>query len=90
MGDADEPRAQRAAVGLALGALEVPVGLQEGLLGEVLGVVVVADAVVGVGVDVAQVIAVELLEVAVELGLRLAREGGRLASAATRQAYPSR
>ena len=40
---------------LALRALEVPVGLQEGLLGEVLGVVVVADPVVRVGVDVAQV-----------------------------------
>ena len=58
--------------GLAPGALEVAVGLQEGLLGEVLGVVVVADPVVGVGVDVAQVVAVELLEGAVELGLRLA------------------
>ena len=48
------------------GALEVPVGLQEGLLREVLGVVMVAHAVVRVAVDVAQVRAVELGEVAVE------------------------
>ena len=63
----------------ALGALEVPVGLQEGLLGEVLGVVVVAHPVVGVAVDVAQVGAVELGEVAVQplLGRRrLATHGG--------------
>ena len=52
--------------GLALRALEVAVGLEEGLLGEVLGVVVVADPVVGVAVDVAQMRAVELGEVAVE------------------------
>ena len=49
---------------LALRALEVPVGLQERLLGEVLGVVVVADPVVRVRVDVAQVRPVELGEVA--------------------------
>ncbi len=60
MGDADQPRAQRPAVGLALGALEVAVGLQEGLLGQVLGIVVVAHAIVGVAVDVAQVGAIEL------------------------------
>ena len=53
------------------GALEVAVGLEEGLLGDVLGVVVVPDAVVGVRVDVAQVVAVETLEGAVEVGLRL-------------------
>ena len=46
MGDADQPGPQRPAVGLALRALEVPVGLEEGLLGQVLGVVVVADPVV--------------------------------------------
>src|SRR5436190_9536737 len=51
--DPDQPRSQRPAVRLATRALEVPVGLQEGLLGEVLGVVVVADAVVRVRVDVA-------------------------------------
>ena len=62
---------QRPAVGLAQRALEVPVGLQEGLLGEVLGVVVVADPVVAVGVDVAQVAAVELGEASVELRLVL-------------------
>jgi hypothetical protein len=67
VGDADEPRAQRAAVGLAQGALEVPVGLEEGLLREVLGVVVVADPVVGVGVDVAEVGPVEVRELRVEL-----------------------
>ena len=55
VGDADQPRPQRAAVGLALRALEVAVGLQERLLREVLGVVVVANPVVRVGVDVAQV-----------------------------------
>ena len=47
------------------------VGLQKGLFGDVLGVVVVADAVVGVGVDVAEVVAIKLLEGSVELGLRL-------------------
>jgi hypothetical protein len=31
----------------------VPIGLKERLLGQVLGVVMVADPVVGVGVDVA-------------------------------------
>ena len=56
VGDPDEPRAQRAAVGLALRALEVPVGLQEGLLGQVLRVVVIAHAVVRVRVHVAQVL----------------------------------
>ena len=66
VGDADQPRAQRAAVRLALRALEVAVGLQERLLGEVLGVVVVAHPVVRVGVDVAQVRAVQLGELAVE------------------------
>ena len=73
VGDADQPRAQRPALGLALRALEVPVGLQERLLGEVLGVVVVADPVVRVGVDVAQVRPVEVGEVRVEL--RLPRGG---------------
>ena len=69
MGDADEPRAHRPAVGLAPRALEVPVGLKERLLGQVLGVVVVAHPVVRVRVDVAQVRAVELRELAVELCL---------------------
>ena len=40
-------------MGLAQGSLEVTIRLQEGLLGEILGVVVVADAIVGVAVDVA-------------------------------------
>jgi hypothetical protein len=53
------------------GALEVAVGLQERLLGQVLGIVVVADAIVGVAVDVAQVGAVEVGELRVELGLGL-------------------
>src|SRR5215208_5399422 len=66
VGDADQPGPQRPAVRLALGAVEVPVGLQKGLLGEVLGVVVIAHPVVGVGVDVAQVCPVQLREVAVE------------------------
>ena len=51
---------QRPAVGLRLRALEVAIGLQERLLGEVLGVVVVADPVVRVAVDVAQVRPVQL------------------------------
>ena len=51
----------------SLRALEVPVGLQERLLGQVLGVVVVAHPVVRVRVDVAQVRPVELAEVGVEL-----------------------
>ena len=57
--DADQPRPQRPAVGLLLRALEVPVGLQERLLREVLGVVVVAHPVVRVRVDVAQMRLVE-------------------------------
>src|SRR4029453_18320336 len=58
-------RPRRAAIGLPPCPLKVPVGLQESLLGDVLGVVVVADAIVGVRVDVAKVIAVEALEGAV-------------------------
>ena len=69
--DADEPRPQRPAVGFAQRPLEVAVGLQKRLLGEVLGIVVVADPVVAVGVDVAQVGAVELGEPGVELRLVL-------------------
>ena len=45
---------------------KVPVCLEEGLLGEVLGVVVVADSVVRVGVDVAEVGPVDVLEVPVQ------------------------
>ena len=55
----------------ALRALEVAVGLQERLLGQVLGVVMVADAVVGVAVHVAQMRPVELRELRVELRLGL-------------------
>ena len=62
---------------LALRALEVPVGLQERLLREVLGVVVVAHPVVRVGVDVAQVRLVERREVVVE-ALLLRRLAGSL------------
>ena len=62
--------------GLAPRALEVPVGLKERLLGQVLGVVVVAHPVVRVRVDVAQVGPVEVLEGAVELGLRAASASG--------------
>src|SRR3954468_19153985 len=67
--DPDQPRPQRPAVRLALRPVEVAVGLEERLLRQVLGVVVVAGAVVAVAVDVAQVRAVELAEVAVEPGL---------------------
>ena len=67
--DADQPRPQRAPLGLLLGAREVPVGLQERLLGQVLRVVVIAHAVVRVRVDVLEVCLVELAEVRVELGL---------------------
>src|SRR5829696_4859462 len=56
--DADQPRPQRPPVRLAYRPLEVTVGLQERLLREVLGVVVVPHAVVGVGVHVPQVGAV--------------------------------
>ena len=52
---------------LAQRALEVAVGLEERLLGEVLGIMVVADTVEAVGVDVAQVLAVELAEAPVQL-----------------------
>ena len=44
--DPDQPGAQRPAVRFPPRPLEVAVGLEEGLLGEVLGVVVVADPVV--------------------------------------------
>ena len=60
VGDPDQPWPQGPPVGLALGALEVAVGLQERLLGQVLGIVVVSHAIVGVAVDVAQMGAVEL------------------------------
>src|SRR4051794_6261595 len=74
--DPDEPGPERPPIRLSASALEVPVGLEECLLGDVLGVVVVADPVVGVRIDVAQVVAVEALEGAVELSLRL-RAGSR-------------
>src|SRR5215210_831794 len=64
--DADQPGPERPPVRLALCAIEVPVGLKKGLLGQVLGVVVVAHPVVRVGVDVAQMSPVQLGEVAVE------------------------
>src|SRR3954453_8925735 len=67
--DADEPWPEWAAVRLAQRALEVAIGLQERLLGEVLGVVVGGDAGVGVAVDVAQVRAVEVAELGVQLRL---------------------
>src|SRR5215210_6695095 len=69
VGDADQPRPQRPALRLALRPLEVPVGLKERLLREVLGVVVVAHPVVRVRVDVAQMGAVERREVVVEAPL---------------------
>src|SRR5436305_2183167 len=78
VGDADQPGPQWPAVGLATRPVDVTVGLQEGLLGEVLGVVLVADPVVGVGIDVAQVGSVEILEGAIELGLGGRIETGRL------------
>src|SRR5829696_6007895 len=74
--DPDQPRPQRPPLRLALGALEVAVRLQEGLLREVLGVVVVPHPVVRVGVDVAQVRLVERREVGVEA--RLGRGRGIL------------
>src|SRR5215208_7162702 len=73
VGDADEPGAERAPVRLAPGSLEVPIRLEERLLGDVLGVVMVTDAVVRVRVDVAQMVAIELLEGAIELCFRLPR-----------------
>src|SRR4051794_33642522 len=84
VGDADQPRPQRAPLGFLLGAREVAVRLQERLLGQVLGVVVVADAVVRVRVDVLQVCLVELAEVGVELGL--VRCGGHAARTLPRYA----
>jgi hypothetical protein len=71
VGDADQPGPQRATLRLALSALEVSVGLQERLLGEVLCVVMVADAVVGVAVHVAHVRTVEIRELRVEQRLGL-------------------
>src|SRR3954470_14087834 len=67
--DPDQPRAERPAMRLALRPVEVAVGLEERLLRQVLGVVVVARAVVAVAVDVARVGAVQLAEVAVEPSL---------------------
>src|SRR5436190_13606092 len=69
--DADEPGSQGAPVRLTARALEVSVGLEERLLSDVLRVMVVAHAVVRVRIDVAEVVAIETLEGAVELGLRL-------------------
>src|SRR5687767_8306393 len=62
-------RPQRPALRLPLSTLEVPVRLQERLLREVLGVVVVAHPVVGVRVHVAQMGAIEVREGSVEPGL---------------------
>src|SRR3954447_12516642 len=69
VGDPDQPRPQRPAVALRQRPLEVPVGLQERLLRQVLGVVMVAHPVVGIRVHVAQVGLVELGELRIELGL---------------------
>src|SRR3954453_23563523 len=74
VGDADEPGPERAAVALRHRALEVPVGLQERLLRQVLGVVVVAHPVVGVRVHVPQVRPVQIRELAIELLLLHARQ----------------
>src|SRR6202007_1254705 len=52
----------------------MPIRLQEGLLGQILCVVVVADAVVGIAVHVAQMRPIQLGELGVELRLRLLRE----------------
>jgi hypothetical protein len=60
VGDADQPGPQGPSVRLPLGALEMAIGLQEGLLGQILGVVMVPDAVVGIAVDVAQMGAIQL------------------------------
>ena len=49
------------------------ISLEKGLLGEVLGIVVIPDPVVGVRVDVAQMVPIELLEAAVGFGLALLR-----------------
>src|SRR3954447_2309107 len=67
--DPDQPRPQRPAMALRERPLEVPVGLQERLLRQVLGVVMVAHPVVGIRVHVAQVGLVELGELRIELGL---------------------
>src|SRR5262245_16047583 len=72
--DADQPWPQRATVRLPQRPLVVAIGLQEGLLGQVLGVVVVAHSVVRVGVDVPQVLPVKLRELPIELGLVHASE----------------
>ena len=83
--DPDQPGPQGTPPRLPLGALEVAIRLQKGLLRQVLGVVVVAHAIVGIAVDVAQVGAVELRELLVEHGLGLGdrplrlRLGGRSA-----------
>jgi len=69
VGDPDQPGPERPPVRLGQRPGEVTVRLEEGLLGEVLGVVVVPDPVIAVAVDVPQVQAVELRELAVELGL---------------------
>src|SRR5256885_7509721 len=63
----------------------MPVGLKEGLLGQVLRVVMVARAVVAVAVHVAQVRAVQLAEVAVESRL----VAGRLLHARSLPSEPS-
>jgi hypothetical protein len=69
MRDPDEPGPERPAVRLPQRALEVTVGLEKGLLGEVLGVVVVAHPVVAVGIDIPEVRAIDLGEPSVKLTL---------------------
>jgi hypothetical protein len=49
------------------------IGLKERLLGEVLGIVVIADAVVAVRIDIAEMRAIQLGESSVEFGLALCR-----------------
>ena len=69
MRDPDEPGPQGPAARLAQRSLKVAVGLQERLLGEILSIVMVAHAVVAVGINVPEVRFVQLREPRVDLGL---------------------
>ena len=67
--DPDQPGPERPSVRFLAGPRKMPVGLQKCLLGQVLGVVMVADPVVRVRIDIPEMIAVELLEFAIDFGL---------------------
>lgn len=79
LSDPDEPRAQWPTVSLLDRLGEVAVCLHKDLLGEIFGVMMIAEAVVRKRVDIAQVLGVSLFETTIEF--RLAEPVAVLASA---------